>query len=182
MKHVICIFLITLFVTASFGETLTFEFLGNIENREGTLPAPFENVAIGDPFSLSYTFDSTTPDGNDDPTHGWYATLSYELTASGASQDGVSDIPYSILLFVESQRYTATFYDEGLTIVGILDFEPETFSTDALPTTLNLSRLTDALFDFGTTEGYARGRITTVLPEPTTAMMLICMLLAYRRR
>jgi len=182
MKQLICVALVAVSATAALGETLTFEFRGAIEERDGPLPAPFQNVAIGDPFSLSYTFDPNTPDGNDDPTHGWYATLSYELTASGAIQAGVSDIPHSIFLYVESQRYATTFYDEGLTIAGILDFEPGTILTDALPTTLDLDALTDALFDFGNVDGYARGRITRVFPEPATAVMLIGALLFVRRR
>ena len=183
MKLLICVTLVVASSTAGLGETLTFEFRGDIEERDGSLPAPFQDVAVGDPFSLSYTFDSDTPDENpDDPARGWYATQGYELTAGGASQAGVSDIPHSIFLYVDIQRYAATFYDEGLTIAGILDFEPGTFLTDALPTRLDLDALTDALFDFGTVDGYARGRITTVIPEPATAVMLIGALLARRRR
>lgn len=183
MKLRFFIILVAVSATAALGDTLTFEFRGAIEEREGPLPEPFQYVAIGDPFSLSYTFDSDAPDQNpDDPEHGWYATLGYELTAGDASQAGVSDVPCSIFLYVDTQRYATAFYDEGLTIAGILDFQPGTFSTDALPTILDLSALTDALFDFGTVEGFARGRITTVIPEPATAVMLIGALLALRRR
>lgn len=183
MRSLLCTTLVAVFATAALGDTLTFEFRGAIEEREGTLPDPFHDVAVGDPFSLSYTFDTDAPDEDpDDLELGCYATLSYELTAAGASQAGVSDVPHSIFLFVDTQRYATVFYDEGLTIAGILDFEPGTFLTDALPTTLDLSALTDALFDFGTTDGFARGRITTVIPEPATALMLMGALLAWRRR
>ena len=183
MKLMYCIALVAASATAALGGTLTFEFSGAIEEREGPLPAPFQNVVIGDPFSLAYTFDVDAPDLNQaDPDLGWYATVGYELTAGGASQSGVSDIPASIFVYVGQQRYATTFYDQGLIIAGILDFEPDTILTDALPKTLDLGALTDALFDFGTAAGFARGRITKVVPEPAGAAMLIGALLALRRR
>jgi hypothetical protein len=184
MKRVYCLALVVFSTSAAFSELITFEFRGAIEERDGPLPAPFQDVAVGDPFSLSYSFDPDTPDLNpDDTSQGWYATTGYELTAGGASQSGVTDIDASIFLYLDEQRHATVFYDEGLTIAGILDFEPGTFSTDALPSTLNLGLLTDALFDFGNLDGFARGRITTIIvPEPAGAAMLIAGLLVLRRR
>ena len=184
MKHLICIAVNVACASATLADTLTFAFNGTIEYREGSLPAPFTDVAIGDPFSLSYTFESDAPDLMPDNTNvGCYATTYYQLTVGQASQAGVSEIDSSIFVYVDIQRYGAIFHEDGVTIAGILDFQPETFATDALMTTMNLNALTDALFDFGDTNGYARGRIVEVfLPEPASAVIFIGALLALHRR
>ena len=62
MRNLLCIALMFVLAPTAVGELITFEFSGVITEHEGSLPAPFEYVTVGDPFTLSYIFESTTPD------------------------------------------------------------------------------------------------------------------------
>ncbi len=53
-------------------ETVTLTFSGEITEVSQTPPVPFQEAAVGDPWSLSYTFESGVVDLDASPTAGNY--------------------------------------------------------------------------------------------------------------
>ena len=59
-------------VSPVLAETVTLTFDGEITQVVAPPPFPFEGVAVGDPWALSYTFDSSTADIDLSTTAGNY--------------------------------------------------------------------------------------------------------------
>lgn len=145
-------------------EEIVFEFTGEVRQIDGPLPAPFGDVQVGDPYTFTYTFDSEAVDLEEgDPNSGVYgAILAYELRVGDAEQTGAPFPLNYITVLVDSQRYGAFATDlfVDLTMVAVVDFEPGTFETDALPLSLEFDRNIATDFQFGGSDGFADCTIT----------------------
>ena len=104
------------------------------------------------------------------------------MTAGWANHSDTPDVSNLTCVFLENQRYITTLCTEELLLVAWVDFVDGTILTDALPTTLDFDARTEAFMDFGTADGSARGEITSFIPEPSTALMLVGLLAIVRRR
>ncbi|QOJ14063.1 MAG: hypothetical protein HRU75_05180 [Planctomycetia bacterium] len=68
---------------------ITFSGIVTSINADVPVPAPWGNVQVGHPWSITYWFDTAAPDNNGDPQTGEYYTLVfYQLTVGPASSGG----------------------------------------------------------------------------------------------
>ncbi len=153
----------TLLAGAATAEEVVFEFTGEVLALTGPLPAPFENIEVGDGYTFTITFDSEAIDENVEPNAGLFPAVSlYDLRVNEAQKSG-SPVPLNyIATAVDIQRWGALLADilSGLTMVAIVDFEPGTFETDALPTDLAFDKMIATNFQFGGNDGFADCSIT----------------------
>jgi len=153
----------TLPAGAATGEDITFEFTGEVMLVTGPMPAPFENVQVGDACTFTITFDSETFDENQYPNSGLYPAVSRYDVRVGEAQKSGTPVPLNyISVLVDTQRWGALLTDvlSGLTMVAIVDFEPGTLENDKLPPALAFERRVAASFQFGGDQGYADCSIT----------------------
>src|SRR5205807_10410947 len=89
---------IALFLTigSSKADLITFKFAGVVssiaQDPASPLPAPWNGVAAGDPWSVTYTFETTTPNSSLDPNFGQYRPFAgYGLTIGSNLEAGLSN-------------------------------------------------------------------------------------------
>jgi len=167
------------------GYPVTWEFAGDVRNvgdRDGVLP---ESVTVGAPFSGSFTFESTTPDSEqDDPTHGIYegalTSLSGIFGDVPFASNGLFDVtvlndttlPDDSFIFVGSAVFLNRIVN---TSFGLTDLNATIFSSDALPLVPpSLDRLDSIVFGLNSQEEgiFIGGDVTSLVPEPGTLCLL----------
>lgn len=124
-------------VTFTFGGVVT-----NIEDRFGAIEAPWDSVVVGDPWSITYTFESTTPDSDPINTWGYYNNTisSYMINVGGVNQTApptTSRIAVFNGLPVGFDQYEVNLYDATAGFNSLFfqldDDTDSAWATDALP-------------------------------------------------
>ena len=175
----------------------TFEFSGEVvamySDLGGPPPSPWNAVQIGDPWSLTYTFESTTPDNNIQPEFGNYsgALLSYILAVGPASESAALDDYISI----ENSHAFRDAYDLNIVAPSdkdlrllLIDNTDTSWSTDALPTNLNLAGFNHKeLLITGPSATFVwwiQGDVETfaVVPEPAAGLLAMLPIAVHWRR
>ena len=152
------------------------------------LGAPFENAQEGDPFTLTYTYDSETPDGDPGPGFGLYddAIFTFELTIGDATlsedltpPDEIGQISVSV---DNDWIFTAIGIENVIILLGPTQLEAGTITSDELPLTIDADKIvpyspnpdSGSFFGLGTygAGGVATLDIQTFVPEPTTLILL----------
>jgi len=116
--------------------------VNSINDPLGNRPPPWNGVNVGDPWTLTYRFESTTPDSDPSPTLGEYAAIdSYSLTI-GSAIDTRLILPTSTFIRVFDgepaglDQYMAAVINEiELTswFMQLVTANESEFPTDALP-------------------------------------------------
>src|SRR5207253_8117281 len=75
-------------------DQITFKFSGVVSSvfndPSSPLPAPWNGATAGQAWSMTYVFDSATPNSSLDASHGDYKPLvSYSVTVGGGSENGL---------------------------------------------------------------------------------------------
>jgi hypothetical protein len=173
-------------VQAAQAEYIEFTFGGDLYQVIGSPPEPWAGIAVGDPFEVSYIFDSEAPDWiPSSPDEGLYYLETLTTTLNGVGQTTT----------VGEIRVTNAFIDEyyvfGFDLpigagmnVDLIGFDP--FDSDALPLDLDLGLFElQRLFEVGGVGYEARGQITSferrIVPAPSALIFLILGALPARR-
>lgn len=167
-------------------EVITFDFAGQL----GYLEDPGGYAGGATTFSGWFSYDTEAEDAEPDPQTGMYAGFDYsiwfgDLEVSPATVDVlvVNDEQAGYMwldrMAVTGGGRTPTDIAVNALTVGLVDGSATVFDSDALPTSL-------ALEDFGTAVGlnvnlefpdgsplYANGTLTTLTPEPTSALLWV---------
>lgn len=180
---------------------VTFQFGGTVTSASSGSPAlgaPWNTsgAAAGSPVSLSYTFESTTPDINASPTVGGYAlavtgaslTINAATATFPATGTGIS-VSNGQAPGVD-QYFVFFFGVPGATelSINLIDNTDSSFPTDALPTNLNLanfsSRTGELVADrpFGQQIKFRLDTFQAIVPEPTALCSIATFALVARRR
>jgi hypothetical protein len=185
--------------TNSHGAVITFEFQGTLTSVPTELSGTF---AVGQPFTESITFESTTPDsepGNSAHSSFSNAILTWTIQVGSESFAAPTVAPFNFITVadgpvVDEFQFTALFGLTGPTINGFapatlnqdfVDVGGTALSSDALPTTIDLSawpdnRFLDIGFDNPLVPGriFLRGRVESggvvanAVPEPASLTFL----------
>jgi hypothetical protein len=173
-------------------ELYEFTFGGEIDFLLGEAPEPWDQVELGDPFSVVYVFDSEAEDQEPFPLHGVYEVLSLTIEIGGAGQNAGLAATDVILFDPPSgvDRYRTAFTDLPIEASGDVELVGwSVFETDELPVNLELddfdvSRRFEVVqsaggFDF-------RGGVSTfgarVVPAPSALFMAISLMFGFGRR
>ncbi len=106
------------------------------------LPAPWNTVAVGDAWSTSYVFDSTTADTHAPPTLGDYPAIShYDLTIGSATEVQAVSAASTFIRVFDNQPAGADQYEVFIPILQGLNWFMQLdqlntntpFTSDALP-------------------------------------------------
>ncbi len=139
---------------------VAFNVDGSIIIETGVLPAPFDNIDVGDDFSFDYTFDDTATDTNADTQVGEYFGLvqQFDLSIGSDSLSGVPTFSAANVnldtLFSPGQlvdEYVTFITTDDFAFFTIARFDENTLATDALPTTIDTNSLIAFGFLFGAT-------------------------------
>ncbi|HRK30891.1 MAG TPA: hypothetical protein PLD59_07405 [Tepidisphaeraceae bacterium] len=164
---------------------IEFEFTGVYTQTSGTIYSP------GDSFVTVVRFDPTFPDTEPSPTSGEYDYLTWTAPAPTSTTPlvftgglgGFGGIRTS-LSDISSAWSVNNGFSYGLFVV----FPPGTFTTDALPTALNLELATRTSFEafIPSQNVNLRGDLTSLIvrtvPEPTAASGVIAFAFFLGRR
>ena len=195
--------LLAALLSAHVAQTRPMEILlaGEVDSLTETLDAPFENVAVGDPFGLRLVFDSDAPEfcvrepHQCDPEDG-YAGSYYRADSMVVA---IGDVEYSWespvgievhgdwglgwdALRIGSNDQPSEF--QGRNITGgfdLIDDDGSTFDSELLPAALDLADFSRSRV-FGIATGYEQekrllGTITSLVlrpvPEPSVAGLIV---------
>jgi hypothetical protein len=173
-------------------ELYEFTFGGEIDFLLGEAPEPWDQVELGDPFSVVYIFDSEAEDQEPFPYHGVYEVIELTVEINGVSQDaGLAVI--GVRLFDPPagwDEYRTSFTDLPIDASGNISLIGwSVFETDELPTTLNLDDFdvlrgfevvgSGGTFDFS---GEVSSFSAQVVPTPGALMTTALLMLGFRRR
>jgi len=180
--------LVLLAAQPAHAEILEVVFSGEITEVNGVMPLPWSEVEVGDPYAMSFVFDSETEDLF--PTAPWLGE--YELISSSILLGDVIDSSPAGYIIVEPDVFDVlTFQMTEFTGSGgagaISLFASDAFATDELPLPLDLADYEIAAMEFGVPfAGIVRGDVTsvstTVVPAPGILALLPWTLLPSRRR
>ncbi len=165
-------------------DLIQFTFQGTIDTV-GPLSAPFGSIAVGDPYTLSYVFDSGTTDGDLSGTVGTYDgdIQEFSLSIGAASLAGTPLFGGAITVDDESvpgiETYDAVMLTTAFEIGVTTGFSVGTLGSDALPTDFSLSDFSGFTFFIDDiNESFAEGNLTlfssqvvSVVPLPGSALM-----------
>jgi hypothetical protein len=177
--------------SAAQADIVQFRFEGSITAATGNFNGtPFAGVQSGANYILTYSFQSNTPDSIPDPTLGQYdsalTSINLQIGAGTSTSLSSGDIEIADNF---ANAFDAYQLDVGLgngLEMGLLlqDFTRTVFSSDALPTNLNLNGFSNRLFTLTGPNGSMTGSVTGfALPAPGTAAALAaCAVLGFRRR
>lgn len=147
------------------------------------LPPPWDQVQVGDPWSVTYRFDPAAPDIEPSPALGVYpaAIQWFEVSAGTMTRTNtVGPASAELRVFNDqpsgADQYEGFFnWDEGgvplLMFFQLDDLQNQSFATDALPDCLDLASFGDAK-DFQISAGFGGGldgiygRITGIACSP----------------
>ncbi len=161
-------------IGAAEASTVRFKFGGTITEVSGPIPAP---VIVGDPFTVAYHFDSTTPDTDPAPNFGAYTGAINFIEGNVGSfivPDGSGDISVLNDGFA-GDSYGAKVSSPISTIsISLTDFGFGAFQDDSLPVDLPFALFDSRHFlihvDVGPTFWEATGTIeafsSEILPDP----------------
>jgi hypothetical protein len=174
----------------AYAAPLTFQFTGTVDGMldPAARPAPWDAIAIGDPWTLTYTFETTTPDTQSSPNLGTYdgAILSYSLIVGPVSRNTLSF--GEIYIYDEEpgdfDQYELHIFPPGSNPIYLFqldDSSGNSWSTDALPTNLNLGGFDSAMDLRIAGNGGSwniRGPVQSfaVIPEPSVTFALLTVL------
>jgi hypothetical protein len=173
-------------------ELYEFTFGGEIDFLLGEAPEPWDQVELGDPFSVVYVFDSEAEDQEPFPYHGVYDVLSLTVEIDGASQEaGLAGI--GLWLFEPPagwDRYRTSFTDLPIGATGKIELIGwDVFDTDELPLSLDLGdfelgRYFELVQSGGGFElaGDVSAFSARVIPMPGALFITVSLLLGFRRR
>ncbi len=143
---------------AANADQVTFQFGGVItsvnNDPSSPLPTPWSGLSAGQSWSMTYVFDSTTPNSSLDGNFGQYMPLvSYSLTAGGNTENGLANTGI-IQVFGNpasgSVGYMMTGFlgslPGGSFGISLSDPTLTAFNSNALPITLDLTKLPDRSF------------------------------------
>jgi hypothetical protein len=150
---------------AARADLVRFTFSGTFDTVSGPVQAP---VQVGQPFTFTYVFDTSTPDSDPAPNFGLYAgaIVSASVT-SGSFQFSASPGDISVLNNgFAGDTYTARIEDAiRFAQVGLTDFQFGAFNDDHLPADLPFADFDIRRFtlhgDVGPTFWEAQGEITS---------------------
>ncbi|MHC5023321.1 MAG: hypothetical protein ACYTGG_05350 [Planctomycetota bacterium] len=156
-----------------------FTFEGIIDQIDGTPGAPWDVVEVGDPWEVSYIFESDQPDQIGSPFEGLYdfETLTFTLDdVSETTTAGEIDVilggfdEYAVLIGQGAGGISGS--------VRLLGFD--VFDTDALPLDLDLDDFTSKRLEVGIGgQATFRGFVTTFsvrdVPSPSGFLLLVTM-------
>lgn len=144
--------------SAANADHVTFQFGGVIasvtNDPSSPLPAPWNGLSAGQSWSMTYVFESTTPNSSLDGNYGQYMPLvSYSLTAGGNTENGLANTGI-IQVFGNpasgSVGYMMTGFlgslPGGSFGISLSDPTLTAFNSNALPLTLHLTKLPDRNF------------------------------------
>lgn len=190
----VCTFAVFAAVTAA-GEVIQFEFAGDLTS----LNDPGGHAGGATTFSGAFVFDTTAEDTDPSPTIGQYAGVEFNLDIGG-----IGIVPPTVNVTVGNNEMAGWSQIDRLVVTGtgrtpsnidvanlaiaLVDNSAGVFSSDALPTSLDLADfwaghdlyLTATLADGSALS--ANGTITTLVPEPMTVGMLMVSVALWRRR
>jgi hypothetical protein len=173
-------------------ELYEFTLGGEIINVIGEPWAPWDEVEVGDPFSVVYIFDSEAEDQEPFPYHGVYEVIELTVEIDGVSQDaGLAVIGVRLewppLL---SDEYRVSYYDfpvgrgGNIQLIGF-----DVFENDELPLNLELDGFEiTKIFEFGFDlfDNGLQGSVDTfdsrVIPTPSSLLMTVTVIIGFRRR
>ncbi len=148
-------------------EIVEFTFEGSIQFVVGNFSAPLNGLAAGHTYEFKVAFDSNTVDQDASPTLGQYfdPVQTYEITTNTAALAGVPSLSF---MAVDDETVPGQeSFEVGIGVIafilgGQVGLPAGTLSSDALPTTLELSDLSGFQFTvFDTlTEASAIGNLT----------------------
>ena len=149
----------------------------------GQLPPPWDQVQVGDAWSVTYRFDPAAPDTDPSPSFGAYPTAiqGFVVTAGTITRtNSVGPATAELRVFNDqppgADQYEAFFnWEEGgvplLMFFQLDDLQNQSFATDALPDCLDLASFDDAKgfqisAAFGGGSDGIQGRITGIACSP----------------
>jgi hypothetical protein len=173
--------------------TLTFEFGGTITSVYD--PNNLTGVVVGQPWVLTYTFDSAAPDSDPNPHAAVYAAEIGNFQI-GSTTFGMG--PGVIVVWDDypgegfdeyGVRAQPSFVDSGDMLALLHDSSGSMFSSTALPLTppsvgsADIRRLTLQGSDYATgSHFYIEGTVDSLTPEPTSFSLVAVAGLALMRR
>ncbi len=167
--------------SSALASLLTAEFKGTIDN---VLAAGSTGAVVGEPWTATYTFDSTTPDTNGDPSLGDYVVTSVTFDIGGTFITITSPLIQvdndNALFLRDAYSLTGGSPIDGgaLFAVDLLDTDMTELFDDSLPlVALDLGQfetlgLTLVSNDFFTTWVTGTVDSMTLIPEPTSLALL----------
>ena len=174
-----------LFAPPARAEFIEFTFSGDITIVTGTPPEPWEEAQVGDEWTLSYIFDSETPDMAGGP-QGAYAI---ESLAAGIDEEMVDSVGlHEIYVETLGDIYRVSFSELTNGAFGDLNLHMSSDfpDGDALPLTLDLEDflpypasfffMTNELESFNI-EGYPLALDIQIVPAPGTLIVVVGTLL-----
>lgn len=200
MKRRILSVLVCAIAPAVSAVPVTFNFTGNVTNiasGSGTFGAPWNTspAVIGSPVSVSYTFESSTPDSNGTSYLGVYANLISSCTVTINAATSTFTPTSSATAVYENfpagidQHETQAHGVPGAyrLVLDLEDWTNQIFTTDALPTNLAFNYITNTQ---GRLEAASGPFVRTVyfnitsfsVPEPTGALTAAGTLFGLARR
>jgi hypothetical protein len=172
-------------------ELIEFTFEGELFQVLGEPLPPWEDVEVGSSYTVSYVFDSETPDESDLEHIGLYFFEYADITLDDATIRGETvwlrlDLEY--LWLFDNYHVTFTDFPTGwsggtIDLIGPNDL----FETDALPLDLDLDAFTgQQAFEFIGPGFELRGNIQTfsrrIVPGPSALVVLLIGGFMHRRR
>jgi len=160
---------------------------GQLEQVIGSPPAPWEGIAVGSEFLVTYVFDTETPDLNNSNLRGIYEIVSLSVTLDGMTQVASSSFITVDVVNPFLQRYEVNFSDfsigmtGGISLVGVFVFD-----SDSLPADIILNDWTVSQgFTMGNNDTFIGGAISTfssrIVPTPGILYPFTLMGILFRR-
>lgn len=194
----ICVALVVAaFASPAWAVPITFSFTGTVDGLYDDAGYLDDSIVPGETFTGTYTFESSTPDDSPDvpwATYGFASSPELVMTLRIGSYDIVAPLAFIYVenttkdvYQVQSQPFSIGSKSALLNFT-CMDVTHTAFSTDALP--LNPP---DVLsfeytgFSFGSTDQFGDGfgvggLITSITPEPASAICCVMGLLLVSRR
>lgn len=139
--------------TLAFGDLIEFTFSGNVTSvdmNDGLFAAhPLASAQVGDPYTFTYRFESSTPDSNGSANTGEYHAVQSARVTIDSAEFQYDTLSIQRIVAVNDATIAGDVYEvvlkgvDGATNVldtdfALVDQEGGAFSSDALPTTLDL--------------------------------------------
>ena len=201
----VLIFIHAFFITHA--ELIEFEFGGEVTSLHGIYQSPWNQVQTGNEWSISYVFESTTPDtfpidelqerlGSYDKSIKGYELTVGSVTVSDSSDSGIGSIhiyngyptgydQYEVLISLPTEMAIGPWF------MQLDDYTDSAWSTDALPLCGDIDLENFKIKDFhiliddlsgSEIMGVVEYHQCRIVPEPATLSLLVLGSLIMRHR